>query len=89
MLFNIYINDTIDINNDAEFLLYANDTSLFVSGKNSAEIIVKAQSVLSDVLRWSTTNGLRINAKKMKAVFFRSRGMETNLHQSSTLEGNP
>lgn len=37
----------------------------------------------------STANGLRINAAKTKAVFFRSRGTEVDVNQSLTLEGIP
>lgn len=41
------------------------------------------------MLRWSTVNGLRINAEKTKAVFFRSRGTEINPYESLTLDGIP
>lgn len=51
MLFNIYINDIVKINNDASFLLYADDTNIFVSGQDPTEIVARTQSVLADVLQ--------------------------------------
>lgn len=51
LLFNAYVNDIVNIPCDATFLLYADDTSLFVSGSNIEEIMLKAQKALTEVFQ--------------------------------------
>lgn len=68
-LFNVYINDIFHQNINASFILYAHDTSLFVSGRDINGVVAKGERALSDLLDWSQSNGLKINTKDSKAIF--------------------
>lgn len=89
LLFNIYVNDVVKINNEVSFFLYADDTSLFISGQNPNELAAKAQKALSIIYDWSLSNSLKINAKKTKAILFGAKNKDTTMKQLITLGGAP
>lgn len=72
-LFNLYINDIVNISQPTKFIIYADDTSLFFSGENCNALIKQANNVLSSLEKWTKCNMLTINPNKTKAVIFRSR----------------
>lgn len=39
LLFNLYLNDIVNINREARFIIYADDASIFFSGKNISNIL--------------------------------------------------
>lgn len=64
-LFNVYVNDLSSIDKCTEFVLYADNTSLFVSSDNESDLLLHANNMLSEVFEWSF-NSLQINVKKIK-----------------------
>ena len=54
----------------ARFVLYADDTNLFLSHKNPAELYNIAKSELTKVFAWFNINRLSINSKKSLFIFF-------------------
>lgn len=70
-LFNVYINDIINISSDPQFILDANDTHIFLSGYTPDELIGKGNAILESLSEWSRADAVYINAKETKAVFFR------------------
>jgi hypothetical protein len=65
LLFLLYINDLLlGVNTDMKLLLYADDTSVLVSGNNMHEIQAKSRMVLNTLNHWFTSNGLSLNLKK-------------------------
>ena len=56
LLFLIYINDLVNSSNDGKFVLFADDTNIFVSGKNEEDVYIKAQNVLNDVQNYMIVN---------------------------------
>lgn len=71
LLFNLYLNDIININPEVTFIMYADDASIFFSGKNISEIISACNDTMIALGKWATNNSMRINEQKTKAIFFR------------------
>lgn len=72
-LFNVYVNDLNKIDNETKFILYADDTSLFVTADNDIDLVLRTNSVLSKLHDWSLSNYLHINAKKSKGIIFTAK----------------
>ncbi len=72
LLFTLYINDLPEVTKHSKVVLYADDTALFVSSKNLAEIQTKLSEDLDSVSRWLAENRLTLNAKKTKCMLFGS-----------------
>ena len=60
-LFLIYINDIFNSSELAQFVLFADDTNIFVSGTNKNEAYKNANKVLSDIHNYMLKNLLHIN----------------------------
>jgi hypothetical protein len=72
-LFLLYINDLpLGINTDSKLLLYADDTSVLVSGTNIQELQTKSTVALDNINNWLMRNGLSLNLKKTKLIKFNS-----------------
>jgi hypothetical protein len=71
LLFLLYNNDlSLGMNTDIKLLLYADDTSVLVSGNNMHEIEAKSRIVLNTLNHWFTSNVLSLNLKKTKVLKF-------------------
>lgn len=79
LLFNIYIHDVINIDNDTQFVMYANDTSLFFNSSDIKRLINHANNVLDKLHEWTLLNSLAINKSKTKAVLFRPKNQKENI----------
>ena len=53
------------------FVLFADDTSIFVSGKNEKEAYINANKVINDVYNYMLINQLHINMEKSVHMHFR------------------
>ena len=84
MLFLLYINDlvysqcTCDSNKctsncteSASFILFADDTNLFVNGKSADEVVRKINSILAKLKKYLEANYLHINIGKSKYINFK------------------
>ena len=82
LLFLVYINDIVNCykfdnsnnnnNNDdnTNFILYADDTNIFVIGKTKKEAYILANSILNDVYHYMKFNLLHINMDKCYFMHF-------------------
>ena len=70
LLFLIYINDLGQIDTDSEIILFADDTNIFVKGKNKDAAYSKANEVLKKIHNYMTSNQLHINLDKTCYMFF-------------------
>lgn len=70
VLFNIYTNDIVNISNDANFIIYADDTSLLFQSRNIGVLSFVANATLKQLAEWSKVNALKLNTAKTKAVIF-------------------
>lgn len=70
-LFNANINDLVNIDNQVQFVIYADDTSMFFSAADADTLSCQANCTLTKFALWSDTNGPKVNTMKSKAILFR------------------
>lgn len=73
LLFLIYVNDLYLVSKIMFFILFADDTNIFLSDKNYNNLIAKTNSELSKIHLWFQTNKLSINVKKSSFMLFTHR----------------
>ena len=73
LLFLIYINDLTNACKDSHFVLFADDTNIFVISKNRPELYRKANTVLDQVHHYMMANKLHINTRKSCYIEFSKR----------------
>ena len=73
LLFLIYINDIIKSSSLGKFVMFADDTNLFVIGKSAKEVYSKANKLLQDLNLYMISNKLHINFEKCVYMHFRPR----------------
>jgi retron-type reverse transcriptase len=64
LLFVIYINDLPGISNLANFILYADDENIIISGENIYEVEEQLDRLTGALVEWVNANGLLLNLQK-------------------------
>ena len=78
LCFLVYINDIINTCLYAKFLMFADDTNVFICGK-SIQLIQHDVNVLTNNLcEWTEINHLQLNSSKTKAVIFKPTNRAVN-----------
>ena len=80
LLFLMYINDIVNSSNLGEFVLFADDTNIFVTGKTADEAYHKANTLLNEINSYMFMNQLHINVTKSCFIHFKpdlSRAQQT------------
>ena len=72
LLFLIYINDLPNISIDTNFVLFADDTNIFVQAVNKMLAYEKANKVLEQLNLYMLVNKLHINMSKCCFIDFKS-----------------
>lgn len=85
LLFNLYVNDIVNICANTKFIIYADDTSVFITGRDPSNLIEKGNVVLNKIHTWSIANSLNLNAAKTKAVIFRPQNKTLGITNSLKL----
>ena len=75
LLFLLYINDMVNASVIPFALLFADDTSVFVSGKNLCSLIEIMNNELGKLAEWMCINKLSLNVKKTKFMLFTIRNV--------------
>jgi len=70
ILFLIYMNDIVNCDPDALFILFADDTTIVVHGSTEEEAAEKMNKTLSKVYSWFTKNKLHLNPSKTRYQIF-------------------
>jgi hypothetical protein len=71
LLFLLYINDLPKIVKDnAEVVLYADNTSIIITSPNPTNFTNNANKILQDINKWLATNLLSLNADKTQYTQF-------------------
>ena len=73
LLFLIYINDVCNISEKLQFILYADDTSVFMSDANINKLMVNFNNELCKLSRWLVVNRLILNVKKTQCMIFTNK----------------
>ena len=71
LLFLLYINDIIHSTSEGEFVIFADDTNIFVVADNVREAYKTANNVLRSVFLYMNANQLHINLSKCAHMYFR------------------
>ena len=71
LLFLLYINDIVNSASLSEFVIFADDTKIFVSAENKEEAYNMANKVLQCVCTYFKLNQLHINLSKCAFMYFR------------------
>ena len=72
LLFLLYVNDIVEVSSVLIPILYADDTSLFLIGKNNNVLIHNMNNKLIKIVQWLNCNKLSLNIKKSQYIVFRS-----------------
>ena len=77
LLFILYINDVVNLQNQAgkcsiKFILYADDTSIFISGLNLVEVQNSINILMESLKFYFDANYLHVNTTKTKFMEFKS-----------------
>ena len=73
LLFIIYINDISNSTNLGKFILFADDTNIFVADKNKSKVFEKANKIMESINNYMRCNLLHINIKKCCYMIFRPK----------------
>ena len=84
LLFLIYINDLINASSDGEFVLFADDTNIFVGGKSLAEATTLANKLLVKLSEFMKANKLHINMGKCCFMHFQPKNSKTAVASTSS-----
>jgi len=76
-LFLIYINDIYKVSSFLNFVLFADDTNVFKSGRNIKDLIHSINKELINVERWFKSNKLTLNVKKTNFIIFSRTSVST------------
>ena len=78
LFFILHVNDIISCSESSvEFILFADDTNIFIYAPTSAELYCKANKVLRQLKSYIDANYLHINLKKSRYIHFRSNRQNT------------
>ena len=72
LLFILYMNDICNVSDILFAIMYADDTSLVVNGKDLNTLIQLLNSALIDVCTWFKANRLSLNTNKIFYIVFHS-----------------
>ena len=70
LFFILYVNDMVKASGEMQLVLFADDTNIFVEGRNHLELFRKANQGLEELSRWFRCNKLTLNLKKTEYVYF-------------------
>ena len=73
LLFILYINDIVYSSDVLNFVMFADDTNLFLSNSNLTDLITKINEELSKISMWLKLNKLSLNIKKTHYMLFHVR----------------
>ena len=70
LFFILYVNDMVKASGEMQLVMFADDTNIFVEGKNHLELFRKVNQGLEELSRWFRCNKLTLNLKKTEYVYF-------------------
>ena len=72
LLFLVFINDIVNVSALADFLMFADDTNLFISSHSLESLCVTANIVLTKLAKWFRLNKLSLNVNETNYILFHS-----------------
>ena len=85
LLFLLYINDIVNLSNLGEFILFADDTNIFITGCTKMDAYNKANTLLNDLHRYMNSNQLHVNVGKCAHMYFQPKlGQQESMSAART-----
>ena len=78
ILYNLYINDLVNVSNKFKYVLFADDTNILYSDIKNVQSTVNKEH--DKIHRWLCTNKLSINLTKTKFMVFSKSRYSTSLY---------
>ena len=78
ILFLFYVNDLPNVTSLLNTILYADDTTIYLSSKNPNDTVPNVNDELTRVSRWFDANRISVNLEKTFVTLFSTRNT-TNL----------
>ena len=75
-LFILYINDLPNIDRFTEYIFFADDANLIITGNTYEEVNNKVNTLLQNVQNWVVQNGLKLNISKTKYMIFTNKARQ-------------
>ena len=90
ILFNIFINDLLDIDGDINGVSYADDLQIMVSEStnNIGNMKHTAEDLLTKLKKWYDNNGLLVNTEKTQLIFLGTPHMNKKIPKEFSLNLN-
>ena len=79
-LFLLYINDLANVSEKLFSLFFADDSNLFITGRNPNEFISELNTEIKLVTEWLTINKLSLNVDKTHYMLFRTQRSACNVN---------
>lgn len=86
-MFSLYVSDIENIDPSAKFVVYADDTSVFLHTMID-QLIQKGNHILEKLYNSACSNGILISAEKTKSVIFRAKGKQVRVTSSLCLNNS-
>ena len=87
LLFLIYINDLANVSQKLFFLFFADDSNIFLSGKNPDLLISEMNSEIVRITDWLAANKLSLNISKTHHMIFSSKRKTCIINSDVTING--
>ena len=87
LLFLLYINDIANVSSLLFSLLFADDSNMFLSGKDPNELIRIMNTEIDKTIKWLNINKLTLNVKKTHYMIFRKTKNKLQLTESLAING--
>ena len=78
LLFLLFINDIVNSCPAAKLVIFADDTSVFLSNKKFDQLLIEAESTLKQLMKWFEANRLTLNTSKSNFIIFRTSQRKIN-----------
>lgn len=78
VLFLLYVNDIVHASNSLKCILFADDTTLFYSGKNVNSVLEIVEKEFENIMKWFNANKLSLNICKTKFMVFSCKSKDTD-----------
>ena len=75
LLFNVFVNDFFYFINESEVCNFADDNSIYASGKTLDEVCCKLEKDMKNAMKWFKINSLEANPKKFQLMFLGTKAI--------------
>ena len=86
LLFLVYINDLAKASNVIYSLLFADDSNMFITGKNPDDLVIKMNAEIVKVVDWLKINKLSLNLKKTHFIIFKKSRQKIHLENELLID---